>query len=217
MMGDDARVQNELLTYPDQWNYQRIENAMDAMQFKAQMDSICHALRAELEERIVQHPNLSQRYIDYLKGSYIVGQGESMMQARFDLKRQLPQEYMDFVTTELWQKVPQPYTLFRPLSIFIRDYIDQTAQADYAVPAGNYTIYVSDGLYSSVLRKNRDEGKITITDDELALLDRYAASSKAFLIVLSSACSRRSAVLSPCAIQLRHALKYIKTAIRFLI
>ena len=181
MMGDDARVQNELLAYPDKWNYARIEENTDAMQFKAQMDSICNALRAELEERIVQHPNLSQRYIDFVKGCYIVGQGESMMQARFDLKRQLPQEYMDFVTTELWQKVPQPYTLFRPLSTFIRDYIDQMAQADFAVPAGGYTVYVSDALFSSVLRKNRAEGKVAITDDELALLDRYAASYKAFL------------------------------------
>ena len=181
MMGDDARVQNELLAYPDKWNYARIEENTDAMQFKAQMDSICNALRAELEERIVQHHNLSQRYIDFVKGCYIVGQGESMMQARFDLKRQLPQEYMDFVTTELWQKVPQPYTLFRPLSTFIRDYIDQMAQADFAVPAGGYTVYVSDALFSSVLRKNRAEGKVAITDDELALLDRYAASYKAFL------------------------------------
>ncbi len=181
MMGDDTRVQNELLAYPDQWNYQRIEGAISAMQFKAQMDSICNALRAELEERIAHHPNLSQRYIDYLKGCYIVGQGESMMQARFDLKRQLPQEYMDFVTTELWQKVPQPYTLFRPFSTFIRDYIDQMAQADFAVPAGGYTVYISDALFSSVLRKNRTEGKVAITDDELALFDRYAASYKAFL------------------------------------
>ena len=55
------------------------------------------------------------------------------------------------------------------------------SQKDYAVPAGRYTVYIYDGLFSSVLRKNRDEGKVTITDDELALLDRYAASYKAFL------------------------------------
>ena len=180
-MGDDVRMQNELLAYPDKWNYARVEENQDAMQFKAQMDSICNAMRAELEKHIALRPNLSQRYIDYVKGCYLTGQGESMMQARYDLKKKLPKEYMDFVTNELWQKVPKPYTLQRPFSTFMRDYIDQMAQADYAVPAGRYTIYVSDGLFSSVLRKNRDEGKIAITDDELTLLDRYAASYKAFL------------------------------------
>ena len=180
-MGDDARVQNELIAYPDKWNYQRIENAVSAMQFKAQMDSICGALRAELDEHIAQRPNLSQRYIDFVNGYYLMGQGESMMQARFDLGRKMPQEYTDFVTTELWQKVPKPYTLQRPLSTFMRDYLDHMAQADYAVPAGRYTMYVSDGLYSSVLRKNRAEGKVAITDEELALLDRYAKDFKAFL------------------------------------
>ena len=180
-MGDDARVQNELVAYPEKWSYPRIEGHQNAMQFKAQMDSICNAMRAELQVHIAQRPNLSQRYINYLKGCIITGQGESMMQARFDLKRQLPKEYMDFVTTELWQKVPKPYTLQRPFPTFMRDYIDHMSQADYAVPAGRYTMYIYDGLFSSVLRKNRAEGKVAITDDELDLLDRYAASYKAFL------------------------------------
>ncbi|MBP5340185.1 MAG: TlpA family protein disulfide reductase [Prevotella sp.] len=181
MMGDDVRMQNELLAYPDKWNYARVEEHQDAMQFKAQMDSICNAIRAELEKHIALRPNLSQRYIDYIKGCCLTGQGESMMQARYHLKKNLPKEYMDFVTNELWKKAPKPYTLHRPFSTFMHDYIDQMSQADYAVPAGRYTIYVSDGLFSSVLRKNRDEGKVNVTDDELALLDRYATGYKAFL------------------------------------
>ena len=180
-MGDDTRVQNELLAYPDKWNYARIEDSQDAMQFKTQMDSICNAFRAELDKHIALRPNLSQRYIDFVKGCYIVGQGESMMQARYDLRNGLPKDYMDFVTTELWQKVPKPYTLQRPFTTFMRDYLDYMSQKDYAVPAGRYTVYVSDGLFSSVLRKNRAEGKVAITDNELALLDRYAESYKAFL------------------------------------
>jgi len=180
-MGDDTRVQNELLAYPDKWNYARIEDSQDAMQFKTQMDSICNAFRAELDKHIALRPNLSQRYIDFVKGCYIVGQGESMMQARYDLRNGLPKDYMDFVTTELWQEVPKPYTLQRPFTTFMRDYLDYMSQKDYAVPAGRYTVYVSDGLFSSVLRKNRAEGKVAITDNELALVDRYADSYKTFL------------------------------------
>ena len=180
-MGDDTRVQNELLAYPDTWNYARIEENQDAMQFKAQMDSICNAMITELEEHIALRPNLSQRYIDFIKGSCLTGQGESMMQARYDLKYQLPKEYMDFVTTELWQKAPKHYTLYRPFRTFMRDYINHMSQAEYSVPAGGYTVYVSDALFSSVLRKNRAEGKVSITDAELDLLNRYATSYKAFL------------------------------------
>jgi hypothetical protein len=123
-MGDDVRMQNELLAYPDKWNYARIEENTDAMQFKTQMDSICNAFRTELDKHIALRPNLSQRYIDFVKGCYIVGQGESMMQARYHLRSGLPKEYMDFVTNELWQKVPQPYTLQRPFTTFMRDYLD---------------------------------------------------------------------------------------------
>ncbi len=180
-MGDDTRVQNELLAYPDTWNYARIEENQDAMQFKAQMDSICNAMITELEEHITLRPNLSQRYIDFIKGCCLTGQGESMMQARYDLKYQLPKEYMDFVTTELWQKAPKPYTLYRPFPTFMRDYIGHMSQTEYSVPAGGYTVYVSDALFSSVLRKNRAEGKVSITDAELDLLNRYATSYKAFL------------------------------------
>lgn len=180
-MGDDTRVQNELLAYPDMGNQARIEENQDAMQFKAQMDSICNAMITELEEHITLRPNLSQRYIDYIKGSCLTGQGESMMQARYDLKYQLPKEYMDFVTTELWQKAPKPYTLYRPFPTFMRDYIGHMSQTEYSVPAGNYTVSVSDALFSSVLRKNRTEGKVSITDAELDLLNRYATSYKAFL------------------------------------
>ena len=180
-MGDDTRVQNELLAYPDMGNQARIEENQDAMQFKAQMDSICNAMITELEDHIALRPNLSQRYIDFIKGSCLTGQGESMMQARYDLKYQLPKEYMDFVTTELWQKAPKPYTLYRPFSTFMRDYIGHMSQTEYSVPAGGYTVYVSDALFSSVLRKNRAEGKVSITDAELDLLNRYATSYKAFL------------------------------------
>ena len=55
-MGDDVRVQNELVAYPDKWGYPRIEENQNAMQFKIYMDSICNAMRAELEEHIACVP-----------------------------------------------------------------------------------------------------------------------------------------------------------------
>lgn len=96
-MGDDVRVQNELLAYPHQFANDRTEETgsgtMSAMQFKEYTDSLRSSRMTELQERIRQHPTLSQRYIDYLTGYYLTGQGESMMQARFHMPgRELPQE-----------------------------------------------------------------------------------------------------------------------------
>ena len=53
------------------------------MAFMESVDSVHKALNTELEERIANHPKLSQRYIDFVKGYYIAGHGESLMQARY--------------------------------------------------------------------------------------------------------------------------------------
>ena len=109
---------------------------MGAMQFKEYTDNLRSSRMAELQERTRQHPNLSQRYIDYLTGYYLTGQGESMMQARFHMAgRELPQEYMDYVG-QLWQQKVKPYTLYRDFSTFMRDYIDQMDDACTVILCG---------------------------------------------------------------------------------
>ena len=129
-MGDDVRVQNELMAYPHAWPTVQIprdqRGKADAMEFKAKTDSSRAVATASLDETIAQHPNLSQRYIDYVRGYYQTSQGESLMQGRYAMpKYELPQEYMDYVSTECWQKAIKPYTLYRDFSTFMNDYLDQ--------------------------------------------------------------------------------------------
>ena len=82
-MGDDVRVQNELIVYPHAWPNDRIprdqRGKVNAMDFKAKTDNSRAAATASLEETIAQHPNLSQRYTDYAKGYIQTAQGESLM------------------------------------------------------------------------------------------------------------------------------------------
>ena len=168
-MGDDVRLQNELLAYPHEWPYDRIEEVdegrMTAMAFKAYTDSLRAAYMAKLQECIVLHPNLSQRYINYLKGCFQTAQAYALMQARFVFPNyNLPQEYMEFVGKELWQKSIKPYTLHREFPWFMRDYIGQIT-SKHTGNSADETV--------RVVRQLEQQGLATLTNEENEALNAY--------------------------------------------
>ena len=168
-MGDDVRLQNELLAHPHDWNEDRIadkeEGKVTAMQFKVRTDASRAASMTKLQDCLAQHPNLSQRYIDYLTGYYLTDQGESMMQARFSIPGyDLPKEYLDYVGNELWKKACKPYTLYRDFSTFIRDYLNHlrdTQQGDWGI------------LFRNTALRLEQQGVVTLTDKEREALNHY--------------------------------------------
>ena len=168
-MGDDVRLQNELLAHPHDWNNDRIddkeEGKVTAMQFKARTDDSRAASMTKLQNCLAQHPNLSQRYIDYLSGYYLTSQGEAMMQARYSIPGyDLPKEYMDYVGNELWKKACKPYTLYRDFSTFIRDYLNHlrdTQQGDWGI------------LFRNTALRLEQQGVVTLTDKEREALNHY--------------------------------------------
>ena len=128
-MGNDARLQNELLAYPFLWTNINIPiekyGKVDAGDFKLKTDSVRAIAMSKLEETVRLHPNLSQRYVNYLKGYYQTTQGKSMIKARFAMPNwELPKEYLDYVNKECWQKAVKPYTLYRDFFSLMRDYLD---------------------------------------------------------------------------------------------
>lgn len=128
-MGDNVRLQNELLAHPTEGRHDRIDfsqgGKVDAMDFKAQTDRTRAHWTAELQRRIAEHPTLSQRYIDYAEGALQNIQGESMMQAMYFMHdNKLPQEYMDIVSKEFWQKATKPYTLYDDFAYFMGTYLE---------------------------------------------------------------------------------------------
>ena len=165
-MGTDTRLQNELLAYPHEWANARMEKRggeeKEAMEFWELTNREREKQLAKLHETVRLHPNLSQRYIDYLTGYYLTGQGESMMQARFYMKgRKLPQAYMEYVGKELWKNVVSPYTLYRDFAFFKRDYMDQLESER------------KPETWLAMAMRLAKGGEISLADEEWKALDTY--------------------------------------------
>ena len=161
-MGDDVRVQNELLAHPHSWTSAEIDrsrNDLDAMTYQAQADSVRQMQMAELAQWVASHSNLSQRYQDYVAGYYQNIQGESMTQASYHFPNyEMPQAYMDFLDKECWQKAVRPYTLYRDFALFMRDYLREVMRKrGWRV---NWNVYD----YNNEIASN---------DEQLSLLNRW--------------------------------------------
>ena len=161
-MGDDVRMQNELLAHPHSWasaNIDRSGQNMLPMTYLAQADSIRRVQMSELSGRVSSHPNLSQRYQEYVTGYYQNILGESMMQAGYNFpNHEIPQEYLEHASKECWQKAIKPYTLYRDFTLFMRDYLYWIKQK--RVWTVNWNIYDYNQAFAS-------------NDEELSLLNRW--------------------------------------------
>ena len=162
-MGNDVRLQNELLAYPyleteiyiprEEWG------KMDVWEFKLKTDSAYTMAMAKLEETVRLHPNLSQRYINYLKGYYQTAQGWSMMLGLpYTLTRDLPQEYLDYVNKECWQKAVKPYTLYGDFFSLMINYFGYIMEHDKWAEDWNLYDYID------VIASN---------DEELSILTKW--------------------------------------------
>lgn len=177
-MGKNCRLQNETLANPIQWGFRNPhEKDMDKEKALAFMqglqDDKAKALQ-ELENVIVARPNVSDRYINYLKGHYDADLFRNLMQGRYYMKDwHVPAEIMDYAN-QYWKQLPRPYTLYREFNTFKRDYIEQLTKERYAIDEGKYYYFLNQPIYAYILRKYRDAGKISVTDEELASIERFS-------------------------------------------
>lgn len=170
-MGTDARLQNEIMKLPIQWYpaspyEEEPRGKLDAMAFMNKVDSTNHALNAELEKRIKEHPNLSQRYVSFLKNNYLGNAGNSLMQAKYYIQSgELPQECMDYTKSEVFDKLIQPYSLCRENGSFLNDYTSNII-AQKQKNGGNDTQEAFMQLYN--------EGKINASEKEVKAVESWA-------------------------------------------
>lgn len=166
-MGKNVRLQNELIAHPMSWDSMDFpeRGKADAQKIWKDADQMRADKMSGLRDVLKSHPALSQRYEDYVEGYYHMRQASDMMQARFYTpKFTLPQDYMQYVGKEFWQKRPRPYTLYRDFGFFMRDYIEHlTRQAGTVYPT-----------VSETLLKFEKEGKVSFTEAERDILRQYS-------------------------------------------
>ncbi|MBO4819878.1 MAG: TlpA family protein disulfide reductase [Prevotella sp.] len=168
-MGDDVRVQNEILTHPRSRAEADVpydRNDVDLLVYQAQTDSTRQVQMKHLENLLQSHPTLSQRYADYQAGYYRMLQGRNIMQAQYHAKdRIVPKEVLDYVGNNFWQKAPKPYTLYRDFTTMNNDFMSELVTGR------------NEGLPEIMERLERD-GKVTLSDEEKEQLAAYPAAAK---------------------------------------
>ena len=169
-MGDDVRVQNEILTHPRSRADAQVpydQKDVDLIAYWAECDSTSLLQKTHLAALQQSFPTLSQRYIDYIGDYYRMLQGRNMMQARFYAKdRIVPQEYMDYVGREFWQKAPKPYTLYRDFTTMNNDFLGQIV-----------TNKGTDNL-PDIFKRFEKEGKVKLTAEESSALEGFLEKVK---------------------------------------
>lgn len=169
-MGDDVRVQNELLAHKrlraDAKAPKRSD--IDLMAYLAQADS-ARRVQMNYHQTLQQsHPTLSQRYLDYVAGYYCMDQAMNMLEAQFVAEGfKAPQEYKEYMNREFWQKPPKPYTIYRDYGEFMHNYLNFTTSITR----------VQENFITSFKRFAK-EGLVTLTPEEQRALDDYSEERK---------------------------------------
>ena len=177
-MGDDCRLQNEQFKYIYNWFSQNVAflgdsglaevskrldagNATPELfdEYIAVMDSTLKEMNANIDALFEAHPTLSTRFNRYMKGNIRWSWGRDLGQARFKTtQHQLPENACKYAYDTFWTKIEDPVTLYRDMSIFLRDYLDEVSRTF----PDKYTFNIQDFIdeYAS-------------NDEELALLKRW--------------------------------------------
>lgn len=132
-MGDDVRLQNELLKYPLEWFGIRMERGDDLDEFLDVTDSILKAKYASLDTLCLQHPTLSARFSRFCKDNMTSQAARELGQARFYTPaRCLSSRARQYAYEHFWKKMSKPYALHDYWRDFIRDYADDMAEESLA-------------------------------------------------------------------------------------
>ena len=159
-MGDDCRLQNELLKFPVDWQTVSMEDEdKDFDKYIASTDSLLQTQFAKQERLFEEHPSLSNRYRQYRRGNTLWQQAFYFGQARFRGENsRFPEVARRYAYKTFWSKLESPLTLHRETNYFLRDYLGDVVVPDSYTFSFNYLDHL---------------GEIAENDEELDVLNRW--------------------------------------------
>lgn len=168
-MGDDVRVQNELLAHKRLRAEAEVPQRpdIDLMAYLVQADS-ARQVQMDYHQALQQsHPTLSQRYLDYVADYYRMDQATNMLEAQIYVNGfQAPQEYREYLNREFWHKPPKPYTIYRDFGEFMHNHL-------------NFTSWTRvQENFITTFKRFAKEGLVTLTPEEQRALDDYPEEVK---------------------------------------
>ncbi|MBO4663012.1 MAG: thioredoxin family protein [Bacteroidaceae bacterium] len=184
-MGQDCRLQNELLSLPlstARNDFKSLSKHQNLMSFWASTDSVYHEQMKHYRATLQEHPKVSRRFKEYCEDYYRMYQARDMAQAPFYTQSNVaPHEYLDYITSTFWHSVPKPFTLHHVASMFLTDYVDIMLYSKRVVYNGKQYVFSTLEDTPYILRKLKERGEIQITDEELALFERKAREERILL------------------------------------
>lgn len=131
-MGDDARLQNELIRFPDDWASVRMEKGDELDKYILATDSLIKTNEAKLQRLCDEHPTLSTRFIKYRREMSLSQQALNFGQARFNMPHyRFTDNARQYAYQNFWTKMGKPYTLHREWTYFINDFLDEAWSSHY--------------------------------------------------------------------------------------
>ena len=171
MMGDRARVQNELLAqeWPDM-EYEKSGDELTASQvidYKNRLSAMHERNCARLDSFFTQHPTLSRRFEDYQRMSILTMMAQAVAETVYNTKEgQLPAEVVDYINAQVWPNAAKPYTVSRKFGDFLYYY---HVNAEY----GNALLRQQHMTPEAFLRMD-EEGQLPLSQEERAFVERWA-------------------------------------------
>ena len=173
IMGEDARLQNELLknTYTlhmDDMDALRLYTGRDSEgkttpetfdRYIVSVDSLLKVQYASIDSLCEAHPTLSTRYYLYVKGEIFSSQANAFCQARFTAPNfMLSDNALKYAHDIFWTKLEEPYTMHNSLNTFLRDYLEVEARKR------NFSITIPFADHVNEIASN---------DEEVVLIKRW--------------------------------------------
>lgn len=127
-MGEDCRLQNEMLhkhplgslTWPNAFGKNYPVECSTGYMDTLRTDYA--EIKKKIKKLVIQHPNLSTRYLRFTDDYYRSYIARNLGQYSFNINdRQLSAQVKDYLISEYCLNIPHPYTLHRELSTFIED------------------------------------------------------------------------------------------------